>query len=182
MLMERASQHGPNLSGSAWNDDFHRSPLSVDEPTCELGSRSQTVFEASTHLISVSTNEIVHAVEHCRRQDAHQNRCSPRPTQFAGDQENGATSAEHPGVGRSIVLQHVKRRQLVGIATEALNHRLPGLALERGEHKDSAVIVPEKELEQVAAEPTDSVVQKQVGAFACGRPLNGRMSHVFEDL
>jgi hypothetical protein len=58
------------------------------------------------------------------------------------------------------------------VAAEALDHRLPGCALQRSEREDRTVIVLEKEFEQLAAKPTNAVVQNEVGAFGSGRHLS----------
>jgi hypothetical protein len=143
---------------------FMLPPSSLDEAASELRTRRQALFVPAPYAIPASGNDVVDTVSHCAWQNAHHNGRLPGPPELAGDEERGATPAEHPGVTRPIVRQNVKRRQFVRVAAETFDDCPSGVALERSKGKNSAAIVLEEELEQTAAQPADSVVQNEVNA------------------
>jgi hypothetical protein len=109
---------------------------------------------AAEHAIPASGDNVVDAVQVGRASELP----LPGPRELAGDEERGTTPAEYPGATRPIVRQNVKRRQLAKVAAETFDNCPSGDALQRGKGKNSAVIVLEKELEQTATQPAESVV------------------------
>ena len=163
--VKRPGKNRPDLAGSSWNDDLHRSPL-FDESTAVFRTRHQALVEAAEHAISVSSDDVVQAVQDRRGNHAQQDGRFPRPPELPGDEQRGATAAEQPRAIGPKVRHHIERGQFVGIAAEALHRRPPGRALERGEREDGAAILHEEELEQPIAQPAHAVVQHEVGAVA----------------
>jgi hypothetical protein len=146
-------------------------PLSVDESTPVFRTRHQALVEAAEHTISVSSDEVVEAVQHRRGDHPQQDGRFPRPPEHPSDEQRSATAAEQPRAIGSKVRHHVERGQFVGISAEALDRRPANRALERREREDGAPIVGEEELEQSIAKPAHAVVQHQVGAVDAGRVL-----------
>jgi hypothetical protein len=54
---------------------------------------------------------------------------------------------------------------------ETFNYRSARSTLQRSEREHAAPVMSEKELEQAAAQPADTVVEHQVEGFGVGWPL-----------
>jgi hypothetical protein len=129
------------------------------------------LVEATEHAIPVSGDDVVGAIQDPTWQDANNDCRLPRPPKLTGDEERCFAPGQCPAAFRPIVRQNVKRRQVGGVAVEALNHRSASCALERSECKHSAPVMGEKELKQAAAQPSDTVVEHQVEGFGVRWPL-----------
>ncbi len=110
-------------------------------------------------------------------EDAHHDCRPPGPPELAGDEQRGAAPAEYPGVTRLVVRDHVERGQFVRVASATCDHRSSGCALERREGENAAVVVLQKELDQTAAKPADSVVEQEVSAVGPSGRLRRRTGH-----
>src|SRR5262245_17859145 len=125
--MKRPGKNRPDLSGSSWNDDLHGCPLAltIDESTAVFGTRNQATVEAAEQAVPVSSDDVVHAIEHRYRDETKQDRRLPRPPELACDEQGSAAPADQPGAIRPKVRPHEERAQLVRIAAEALYRRHP---------------------------------------------------------
>src|SRR6516165_3385624 len=102
---------------------------SVDESASELRTRQQTLFVPAEDAISISGDEVVHAVTDSLRYKVHQAHRLPRPREFARDEKRGVALQEVAGIQRSIVRDNVERRQIARVPAVPLHHGLTGRAL-----------------------------------------------------
>ena len=122
----------------------------------------QALIVAAEYAVTVSSDDVVHAVQDRGRQNAQEPRRLPRPPQFAGDEEHGAARAQYAGARRSIVHDHAERAHFVGVAAISRDHRASAWTLERRERKHGTVIVFQEELDRPIAQSADAVVEHEV--------------------
>jgi len=131
----------------------------LDESASELRPRSKTLLEAAEHAIPVSGDDVVGAIQDRTWQNARNDCRLPGPPKLTGDEERCFAPCQCPAAIRPIVRQNVKRRQVGGVAAEMFNHRSARSALQRSEREHAAPVMVQEELEQAAAQPTDTVVE-----------------------
>jgi AcrR family transcriptional regulator len=135
------------------------------------------VLVAAENAITVSSDEVVQAVQDDRRQDVEGTGDIPRPTELACDKQRRTPFGEDSRPLCSMVCEHVERAQIARVAPRARHEALSQSALQRREIEAPSAIVSEQELHQSAAEPTDSVVKDEVSAFAVESRLRVDFSH-----